>query len=146
MNTLLEITADETLTVRQAVLRIGMPLESCLFDGDELDSTKHFGYFINNKLTAIVSIFKNNNSNFNLQNQFQIRGMAVLKKYQKCGIGKKLLLHSEIFCKSQNASIIWFNARESATGFYESMKYKKVGNAFEIKNIGTHFVMKKELY
>jgi N-acetylglutamate synthase-like GNAT family acetyltransferase len=35
------------------------------------------------------------------KSQFQIRGMAVLDKFQQNGIGNQLLLHAENYCKQQ---------------------------------------------
>ncbi|WP_227871652.1 hypothetical protein [Flavobacterium kingsejongi] len=42
--TIKKITSEATYAVRQPVLRAGMPLESCIFDGDDLNTTEHFGY------------------------------------------------------------------------------------------------------
>lgn len=144
MKKILEIAANDTFVVRHPVLRQGKPLETCSFDGDNLPSTKHFGLFVDEKLTAVVSVFKNNNSIFNSQNQYQIRGMAVLDQFQKKGFGKDLVVQCEVYCKSQNAELIWFNARETAVLFYKKMNYTLVGDAFEIKDVGTHYIMKKE--
>lgn len=145
MKKILEIAAIDTFQVRHPVLRKGKPIETCSFDGDNLPFTKHFGLFIDEKLTAVVSAFKNNNSIFNSQNQYQIRGMAVLDQFQKKGFGHDLLVHCEGYCASQNAELIWFNARETAVLFYKKMNYNVVGDAFNIKDVGTHYVMKKEL-
>ena len=144
MKKITEITSEETFSVRSPVLREGLPIESCVFDGDNLTSTKHFGLFVDEKLTAIVSVFKNNNSTFNHENQFQIRGMAVLKEFQKLGFGKELLLHCEQFFKYKNGTLIWFNARETAALFYEKLGYEKIGNLFNIESVGLHYIMKKE--
>ena len=45
MTIIKEITANETLLVRQAILRPGKSIATCHFDGDDLASTKHFGYY-----------------------------------------------------------------------------------------------------
>lgn len=144
MKKITEITSEETFSVRSPVLREGLPIESCIFEGDNLTSTKHFGLFFDEKLTAIVSVFKNNNSTFNQENQFQIRGMAVLMEFQKLGFGKELVLHCEQFIKNQNGTLIWFNARESAALFYEKLGYEKIGNLFNSEGVGLHYIMKKE--
>ena len=82
------ITSKETLKVRQAVLRQGKPLINCVFEGDDLISTTHFGMFFEKEIVGIISIFENKNVNFTSENQFQIRGMAILEQYQKKGFGK----------------------------------------------------------
>lgn len=52
------ITADETYPLRHAILRYGKPLETCFFDGDNLDTTKHFGAFKDSKLVGVVSYYE----------------------------------------------------------------------------------------
>ena len=145
MKKIKEILASETFLVRLPILREGLPIESCAFEGDNLPTTKHFGLFIDENLTAIASVFKNNTSIFNDENQYQIRGMAVLNDFQKKGLGNELLRHCELYVKTQNGALIWFNARESAVPFYEKMNYLKIGNKFNIEGVGMHFIMKKEV-
>src|SRR4051812_21591809 len=88
-----QIQANETFVVRHPVLRAGKPLESCHFEGDELSTTKHFGLFLENKIVAVVSIFKSDSSFFKKSKQYQLRGMAVLEQHQKNGYGEALLRH-----------------------------------------------------
>ena len=145
MKKIREITSEETFSVRHPVLREGKPIESCAFEGDNLSSTKHFGFFVDENLTAVVSVFQNNSSIFKNQNQFQIRGMAVLKDFQKKGFGEELVLWCEEYIKSKNGSLIWFNARENAVPFYKKLGYDIIGNQFEIENVGIHYIMKKEM-
>lgn len=145
MKKIKEITSADTFIVRHPVLREGKPIETCSFEGDDLSSTKHFGLFVDENLTAVVSVFQNNNSIFNMQNQFQIRGMAVLKNFQKKGFGEKLVHHCENYLKAINAELIWFNARENAVPFYEKLGYRIVGDQFNIENVGVHYIMKKKI-
>ncbi len=140
-----EITATHTYPVRQLVLRAGKPIESCRFEGDELPSTHHFGYFTANQLLGVISLFEAENATFEKQKSFQIRGMAVLESYQKKGIGEALVREAETFCKKQKTTLIWFNARTSAVGFYKKMGYEIEGNEFEIKEVGPHFLMHKKI-
>ncbi len=143
MQTIKEIAALETFPVRHPVLRAGKPIESCHFTGDELETTKHFGLFENDELAGIVTILETKSDLFEDENQFQLRGMAVLEKHQKKGFGEKLLEVAENYAKKQNVGLIWMNAREIAVGFYERNGYKKAGNLFEISGVGPHYVMCK---
>ena len=145
MTNIKKITDLETYFVRHAILRKGKPIETCKFEGDDLPTTHHFGYYLNDELIGIVSIFQNNNSIFAANNQYQIRGMAVLELHQKKGIGDLLVKHSEEYCKKMQSDLIWFNARTAAIGFYEKLNYTKVGTAFEIKDVGEHYLMAKSL-
>jgi GNAT superfamily N-acetyltransferase len=139
-----EITISELILVRSPVLRIGKPIESCHFDGDDLDSTVHFGFFEVANLIGIISIFKKDHIYFK-QTQFQIRGMAVLVPHQKKGIGGKLVRFAEQYILGQQGNLIWLNARFSAIGFYEKLNYQIIGSSFQISDIGAHYVMFKNI-
>ncbi len=145
MHSIQKIASTETYPVRHIVLRAGKPIESCQFQGDELETTNHFGYYINNQIIGVISIFEINNKQFLVQKSFQIRGMAVLPSFQKQGIGEALVKESEKFCTTQKANLIWFNARTTAVGFYQKMGYEIVGSEFEINEVGPHFLMFKYL-
>lgn len=145
MNTIKEITAQETFLVRNLVLRLGKPIETCFFDGDNSEQTKHFGYFDNTKIVGVVSVYKNKNAIFKFPNQYQIRGMAILEEFQGNGCGKLLVKHCEDYLISSEANLIWFNARETAIIFYEKLGYTKNGFPFVITDVGIHFLMFKNL-
>ena len=144
MHSIQKITATETYPVRHIVLRAGKPIESCQFDGDELVSTHHFGYYLNNQIIGVISLFEIKNEQFVAQKPFQIRGMAVLPTFQKQGIGEALVSEAEKFITTQKADLIWFNARTTAVGFYQKMGYEIVGSEFEINEVGPHFLMFKK--
>lgn len=145
MHSIKEISTNETFLVRQPVLRPGKSVETCHFDGDDLDTTKHFGYFENKNLAGIASLFKSSSSLFDEKIQFQLRGMAVLENYQKKGIGDALVKFAEEDALKRNGEIIWFNAREIAVPFYKKLGYEIIGDAFDIGDIGPHYVMHKKL-
>lgn len=140
-----KIPAFKTYSVRLPVLRKGKTLESCHFDGDDLETTIHFGLYLNQELVGVVSLFQKNNPLFSEKNQFQIRGMAVLESQRKKDFGKKLILYCEEKCKNSNTDLIWFNARIEATPFYEKMGYLKIGKPFEIPDVGEHIMMLKKI-
>ena len=143
--TIKKITSEATYAVRQPVLRAGMPLESCIFDGDDLNTTEHFGIFEAEALMGIISLFENNTVAFDIPNQFQIRGMAVLDQFQKRGLGEDLIRYTENRVHQKNGKLIWFNARETAVGFYQKLGYAITDEAFEIPTAGTHYIMSKKV-
>jgi predicted GNAT family N-acyltransferase len=140
-----EIALQDTISIRHVVLRKGKPIESCFFMGDDLPTTKHFGVFVNKKIMGVVSLFQIKNDTFISDNQFQIRGMAVLNEGRKMGYGSQLVSACESHILAKNGTLIWFNAREKATNFYERLGYKLKGNPFTITDIGTHYLMYKEI-
>ena len=145
MNIITETPSKETYAVRQPVLRKGKPVESCIFEGDDLESTHHFGLFSDENLTGIISLYDKINPIFAEQNQAQIRGMAVLETHQKKGFGEALVKHCETYCNANKVDLIWFNARTAAVGFYKKMDYQPQGEPFDIKDVGEHYLMFKKL-
>lgn len=141
MYSIKQIPSSATFAVRLPVLRPGKPVESCVFDGDDLSTTVHFGIFEDQNLIGVISVFKANSDLLPQNNQFQIRGMAVLDSHQKRGFGDRLVKAAEDYIISQNADAIWFNAREIAVGFYKKMGYEIIGTPFTIGDIGVHHVM-----
>jgi len=96
-------------------------------------------------LIGICSFFKNTNLDFPETAQYQLRGMAILKAFQGKGLGKIILKHGEELLQEKKAKIIWCNARELAVNFYKKNGYQIIGEPFNIKDIGLHYVMYKGL-
>ena len=138
-----KINSFETLKVRHQVLRQGKPIDTCKFEGDDLETTFHIGLFYYSELIGVVTYTKNNNSSFKNDSQYQLRGMAILQPFQGKKFGNILLEEGEKLLKTKKCSLIWCNARESAVNFYSKFGFKKSGDAFEIPEIGTHFAMYK---
>lgn len=145
------VTARETFTVRQPVLRKGRPIEDCHFSGDDLGTTFHLGAFEKDKIIGVATFLMNKDvhleqiKGIKLHYCYQLRGMAVLEIAQGKGIGKKILKRAEQILKERNIEVLWFNARVNATAFYEKMDYQLVGNSFDIPGVGEHYKMIKKL-
>ncbi len=140
-----KITATETFVVRQPVLRAGKPLSSCHFEGDDFETTSHFGLFLENEIVGVLSVVKEDSSFLDIPGQYRIRGMAVLENHRKKGYGEALIRHLETFLRSQKIPYVWFNARIIAINFYEKLGYEIVGDAFDMSDIGVHYKMYKKL-
>ena len=143
--TIKEITAKKAYEVRHPVFRDGKPIDSCHFDGDDLPSTFHLGYFIEEQLVSVVSLLERDHATVKTKKAFQLRGMAVLTNFQKRGIGDALVKKAEVMITEKGGTFMWMNAREIAVRFYEKLGYKKHGEPFSIPKIGLHFVMIKHL-
>lgn len=148
--TVKEISALETYGVRHPVLRAGRPLEDCSLDGDDLQTTFHYGAYDDNLHVGVATFLKSDalESPVVLDKNdscYQLRGMGVIPEHQGRGIGKLLLEKGIEKLQSYQIDMLWFNARVIAIPFYESMGFEKTGEPFEVKNIGTHFKMFKKL-
>ena len=92
----------------------------------------------NNKIIGVGRI------HFLNSKEAQIRYMAVDSKYQKKGIGRKIVYGLEKFSKENGRSKITLNARDNAVKFYSNLGYENLGPidvGIEIK----HFKMTKNL-
>lgn len=143
--TIKTITPLETHTIRHPILRPGKPINSCIFDGDDLKSTIHLGVYLKQQLIGVCSLLKNENDLLTEEQQYQLRGMAILKDYQGKGLGHTILKHAESTLKKNNTNLIWCNARKIAVPFYKKNGYHIIGKPFNIETIGQHFMMYKKL-
>ncbi|MCU7548442.1 GNAT family N-acetyltransferase [Chitinophagaceae bacterium LB-8] len=75
----------------------------------------------------------------------RLRQMAVLNDLQGQGIGKALMQFAENVARDRGYQKITMHARKNATGFYEKMGYRVIGDEF-IEITIPHYVMEKSLF
>ena len=142
------ISASETIDLRSRVLRPGLPTELSVFEGDQDPSTIHLGLrdSLTNKIVCNGTLMINVCSYFpEFQNAYRLRGMATDPAFQQKGLGKILITAAENLLKQKQIPFFWFNARQSAFGFYEKCGYQMIGELFDIPTVGAHKVMYKIL-
>jgi ribosomal protein S18 acetylase RimI-like enzyme len=133
----------DLIPVRHKILRTGKPISTCYFDGDNNLETFHFGAYKQNKIVGSVSFMMKFHPDIDAKKSYQLRGMAVLKHYQKQSIGLHLLQFSENHLLQQNVDLIWCNVRIKAKGFYQTQNFKIFGEEFIIPDVGPHVLMYK---
>jgi len=138
-----EVNVEEILPVRQTVLRNGKPREECFFEGDLAEETIHLALYNNEELVAIASILKDTSEKIDTNNQYRLRGMAVVPNQQIKGYGRHLLLYAEDLIQQKAPATLWFNARTTAVDFYQKNNFQVFGKEFDIPNVGPHFLMFK---
>ncbi|OIQ27993.1 MAG: hypothetical protein BM564_10965 [Bacteroidetes bacterium MedPE-SWsnd-G2] len=139
------IAASETYAIRHAVLRQGKPLSTCIFNGDELSNTFHFGLFYNSNICGIATVLQQSQANLKETNAYQLRGMAILENYQGYGFGEALVKHIQNQLAQLNINLLWCNARTHAAQFYIKNGFIQLGDEFDIPNVGPHLCMYKKL-
>jgi len=137
------ISANETYAVRHPMLRQGRPVEDCVFEGDDNLNTLHLGAFIKNELIGVLSAYQIKHPHLNANKSYQIRGVAVLTKGHRKGIGSALMTQVEELLAKRKVDLIWLNARITALEFYTALAYHREGESFEIAGIGTHYCFYK---
>lgn len=137
-----QIEAKDTYQIRNHILRKGLPIESCYFEGDSDENTFHLGAFVDDKLASVASFYFKNNPNFEEEYQFQLRGMATLEEYQGQGLSSALLKTAFPLIQKNHVKLLWCNARKNATGFYKKVGFEVCSDEFHIDGVGPHYLMK----
>ena len=129
----------EACRLRDDILR--KPLGMSLYDQnleEEKDHIHIIGKSSNDEVLAYLQ--------FRLldDNTAKMQQVAVGKKNQANGIGRRLVNHSEQFIKNIGVKFIVLHAREPVIGFYEKLGYQKIGEKFLEVTI-PHYKMKKPI-
>jgi GNAT superfamily N-acetyltransferase len=132
---------EELLDLRWKILRAGLPRESANFDGDDEPTTHHFGAFLDDEAIGCATFLRRD---FEGEQAWQLRGMAVSPDHQRSGIGARLLDFAERFIlQKSHANLLWCNARVPASKFYEGHGWRIVSDKFDIPSAGPHVRMIK---
>ncbi|KAI0662121.1 GCN5-related N-acetyltransferase [Cubamyces menziesii] len=130
-----EISADDTVSLRHSVLWPDHPISHVLLPEDA--SGYHFGAFLPTSTSpvAVISIFidplPSPSSEVSSARAARFRKFACDPAYQGRGIGSQLLQHVfEIAAKKLGCSVIWCDARLSASAWYERRGMQEFGETF----------------
>lgn len=128
----------QMVKLRDDVLRKPLGLG---FTPEELEEEKEnmlIGAFEEDDILACCMLVEENPTTVRL------RQMAVLNDLQGKGIGRALMTFAENIARDRGYRILSMHARKNATGFYEKMGYRVVGNEFTEVTI-PHYLMEKKL-
>ena len=140
------ITAAETLPLRHAILRAGLPRETAVFPGDEAESSRHFGAFSDGRLVGVATIhFSPLLDRPDFDPAYQLRGMVTAPEMQGLGVGRALLEACVVAAQKAGAQWLWCNARTPALGFYTRNGFTAKGGVFDIPTAGPHVRMLRPL-
>lgn len=129
---------QQMIKMREDILRKPLGLN---FDEKELESERNnllIAAFDDDKMLGCCMLVPEN------ENIVRLRQMAVLNDLQGKGIGRALMLFAENLARDRGYNKISMHARKNATGFYEKVGYKVVGDEFVEVTI-PHYNMEKEL-
>jgi GNAT superfamily N-acetyltransferase len=130
-----QIRPELTWRLRQQVLYPQQQLNEMAMDEDA--EGYHFGAFKDNRLVAIVSLFKRGDD-------FQFRKFAVSPAVQNIGIGSELLAYISGFAVYDGGTRLWCNARLTAIPFYLKNDFNQTGECFS-KNGFDYEVLEKSI-
>lgn len=130
-----QISAEACWPIRQEVMWPEKDIEFVKLEKDE--SGIHYGLFLNQKLSSIISLFIEGN-------EAQFRKFATLKEEQGRGLGSKLLGFLLVEIERYPVRRIYCNARIERSAFYESFGLKKTEVSFERAG-RSYIIMEKQL-
>jgi predicted GNAT family N-acyltransferase len=117
------IPAAETRGLRHTVLRPNQPPQLAIYPGDDDADTLHLGLYM----------------------QGRLGGVAVDMSLRGQGHGATLLRACLEHAVQQGGTLVWCNARTTASGFYRSLGFSLKGDTFELPGIGPHHCMQRTL-
>lgn len=138
------VSAAKVYPLRHKVLRPNRTLADCVFLQDNDPETAHFAAEHEGEIIGIASVALNPREG-DPENTWRLRGMATAPEWQGQGIGAQVLAACLEHARAQGSSLMWCNARTSALEFYRKHGFETVGEEFDIKGIGPHYVMIRRL-
>ncbi|MDE3236038.1 MAG: GNAT family N-acetyltransferase [Bacteroidota bacterium] len=121
--------------IRHEVMYPDHPFDSVKLEDDALGL--HFGYYVENKPVAVVSVFFKNGA-------LQFRKLATKVGHQQKGYASALLEYVMQLARDKKCSSVWCNARITAVGLYHKFHMKEVGETW--RQFGLEFIkMEKQL-
>lgn len=133
----------ETLPLRQKILKPFASEADCAYPEDDFPTTFHFALIIEDQIKGVSTFIQEKHPDFSALISYRLRGMAIDKDLQGQGLGKKLLAKGIEHLSKLDSDFLWFNAREVAFPFYQSLGFTTYGPMFELPRIGPHKVMYK---
>ncbi len=130
-----QITTSETLAIRHKVMWPNKPLAYVKLPNDE--NARHFGLFVNNEITSIISLFVVNN-------EAQFRKFATLIEFQGFGYGTMLLKRIIELMKEEGIQKLWCNARVEKSKFYKKFNLEPTDKKF--KKDGIDYVIMEKTF
>ena len=147
-HTVEKISAADTLSIRQQVLRPNWTIDQCTFEGDQDETTFHIGAFQDGALIGIATMMRDSSAELTAidTDQYRLRGMAVLPEYRDQGVGRSILDECIQEVRQRECNLFWCNARIKAARFYTAAGFSKTSETtFDIPGAGLHFLMFKKL-
>lgn len=136
------VCAEDVIDIRHAVLRIGYPRETAYFDKDNLAATFHVGGFLDGKHVGVATFQR---EDYLGTEGYRLRGMGVLPEAQSNGVGAEMLKFGENTLLEMGVNFCWCHARIGAIYFYAHNRWERIGDIFEVPDVGLHYIMLKHL-
>ena len=126
------IAARETISLRDAVLRPGLPPGGSYYPGDDAEGTLHLGAFVDHTLVAVATLCREPMLGERSTTSWRLRGMATLPEYRGRGLGKQLAQRSIGYAAEQGGTLVWCTSRIATVPFYRALGFSESGHTFSL--------------
>ncbi|MCB0791719.1 MAG: GNAT family N-acetyltransferase [Flavobacteriales bacterium] len=139
--TIRKIPVEDTLDLRQRVLRPHQSAADLVFTHDRDPDAFHLGAFAADMLIGVASFTPEAHEEVAGLRPYRLRGMAVRPEHRKKGVGAALMDTGRQEMAARGCDILWCNARTPAVAFYQRQGMRVIGPPFVIEGIGEHRAM-----
>lgn len=125
---MIEIKCFDSLTYDERMLRTSVFIEEQKFkeEFDEIDNDSlHLVLYTDGKVAACVRFFYDRNTK-----KYYLGRLCVLKEYRGRHMGEMLVREVEVRVKNLGGTVVALSAQVRASGFYEKLGYKKMGDIY----------------
>lgn len=130
------IAASDTIALRDAVLRPGLPPGGSHYPGDDALDTLHLGAYVggfpDQTLIAVATLCREPMPGEESTSSWRLRGMAMLPEYRGRGIGKELAQRCIIYAAEQGGTLVWCTSRIATVPFYRALGFIEFGGTFSL--------------
>ena len=140
-----KVDAEKIRPLRHSELRKGQDYSTTSYLKDYEDGTFHMACIVEDKIVTCATFYAEKSMKVKSNNAYRLRGMATDSQFQRKGYASDLMEESFKELKKRDCDMLWCNARLGAVNFYKSVGFKIIGELFDIKAIGPHYYMYKEI-
>ena len=140
-----KVEAEKIRPLRHSELRKGQDYSTTSYLKDYEEGTFHMACIADYKIVTCATFYAQKSMKIKSNNAYRLRGMATDSQLQRKGYARNLMLESFKELKKRDCDMVWCNARLVAVDFYKSVGFKITGELFDIKGIGPHYYMYKEI-
>jgi ribosomal protein S18 acetylase RimI-like enzyme len=126
------IAALDTIALRDAALRPGMPPGGSHYPGDEAPETLHLGAFLDNTLVAVATLCREAIPGTQGTTSWRLRGMATLPEYRSRGLGRQLAQRCFACAAEQGGTCVWCTSRVATVAFYRTLGFTECSDTFSL--------------
>jgi GNAT superfamily N-acetyltransferase len=131
-----QLVARDTIALRDAVLRPGLPPGGSHYPGDDAPDALHLGIYVaasaQNTLAAVATLCREPVAGEEMTSSWRLRGMATLPEYRGHGFGKQLAQYCIAYAAEQRGTLVWCTSRVATVPFYSALGFTESSDTFSL--------------